>query len=97
MCDHAVWGRDCGGNKILRAFGEEGLEARLGSLDCTLFILLFESKLTSLALARVMLLQEVWQPSHPDPDVLLTHRASYLTITNDQIISNATLDSLRAR
>jgi hypothetical protein len=97
MCDHAVWDRGCGWDKSFWASSEEGLEARLRSFDCVEFVFLFECELTCFTLARVMLLQEVWQPTHPHLDVLLTHRASYLTIADGQIIGDAALDSLRAR
>lgn len=97
MCDHPVWDGDRGRDKTLWAFSEEGLEARLRSLDRIQFVFLFERELTCFALARIMLLQEVRQPTHPYLDVLLAHRAAYLSITDDQIISNAALDSLRAR
>lgn len=44
-----------------------------------------------------MLFPEVWQPAHPHFDIFLTYRASYLAIADDQIISDAALDYLRAR
>src|ERR1700679_1788561 len=95
MCNHTARDRNRGRDRNLWTLGDKRLKARLRPLSRFQFILLFESELTRFALARVMLLPEVLQPTHPQLDILLTHWTSYLTITDDQIISNAVLDSLR--
>ena len=89
--------RNCGRDKIFRAFDDERLEGRLRFLGRLQFVLLFESKLTRFALARAMLLQEILQPTHPHLDILFTYRASHMAIADDRLISdsNDTCDSLR--